>query len=61
MNADDPASLLGRSRALPERSHGQGLLAASLKEGAHGGTMGSPVLNEWGYSCRLVDLIGKLL
>jgi hypothetical protein len=23
--------------------------------------MGSPALNEWGYSCRLVDLIGELL
>ncbi len=31
------------------------------KEGARGGTMGSPTLNEWGYSCRLVDLIPKLL
>ena len=31
------------------------------KEGAHGGTLGSTVKNEWGYSCRLVDLIGKLL
>jgi hypothetical protein len=34
---------------------------AAAKEGAHGGTMGSPVLNEWGYSCRLVDLLGKVL
>jgi hypothetical protein len=33
----------------------------ALKEGARGGTMGSPALNEWGYSCRLVDLIGELL
>jgi len=33
----------------------------TAKEGAHGGTMGSPVLNEWGYSCRLVDLIDTLL
>jgi hypothetical protein len=32
-----------------------------MKEGAHGGTMGSPVLNEWGYSNRLVDLVSKLL
>jgi hypothetical protein len=31
-----------------------------VKEGAHGGTMGSPVQSEWGYSCRLVDLIGRL-
>jgi hypothetical protein len=31
------------------------------KEGVRGGTMGSPALNEWGYSCRLVDLIPKLL
>jgi hypothetical protein len=31
------------------------------KEGARGGTIGSPAPNEWGYSCRLVDLIGKLL
>jgi hypothetical protein len=34
----------------------------SFKEGAHGGTMGSPMLgNGWGYSCRLVDLVGRLL
>jgi hypothetical protein len=33
-----------------------------FKEGAHGGTMGSPVLgNEWGHSCRLVDLVERLL
>ena len=31
------------------------------EEGVRGGTMGSPALNEWGYSCRLVDLIPKLL
>ena len=31
------------------------------KEGARGGNMGSPALNEWGYSCRLVDLIPKLV
>jgi hypothetical protein len=31
------------------------------KEGVRGGTMGFPALNEWGYSCRLVDLIPKLL
>ncbi len=31
------------------------------KEGGHEGTMGSPVQNEWGYSCRLVDLVGRLL
>jgi hypothetical protein len=31
------------------------------KEGARGGTMGSPALgNEWGYSCRLVDLVALL-
>jgi hypothetical protein len=33
----------------------------SWKEGARGGTMGSPTSNEWGYSCRLVDILGKLL
>jgi hypothetical protein len=33
----------------------------SAKEGAHGGTMGSPMLNEWGFSCRLVDLMQRLL
>ena len=33
----------------------------SAKEGARGGTMGSPTSNEWGYSCRLVDLVGRLL
>jgi hypothetical protein len=33
-----------------------------FNEGAHGGTMGSPVLgNEWGYSCRLVHLVQRLL
>jgi hypothetical protein len=37
------------------------LRSPALKEGARGGTMGSPALNEWGYSCRLVDLMGKLL
>ena len=31
-----------------------------MKEGAHAGTMGSPLLNEWGYSCRLVDLVRLL-
>jgi hypothetical protein len=31
------------------------------KEGARGGTMGSPTLNVWGYSCRLVDLAQRLL
>jgi hypothetical protein len=36
--------------------------ARRLKEGGHGGTMGSPVLgNESGYSCRLVDLVERLL
>ncbi len=30
------------------------------KEGEHGGTMGSATLNEWGYSCRLVDLVQRL-
>jgi hypothetical protein len=51
----------GRSRALPERSPGSYSCLLAVKEGAHGGTMGSPVMNEWGYSCRLVDLIGKVL
>jgi hypothetical protein len=23
--------------------------------------MGSPTQNEWGYSCRLVDIVGRLL
>ena len=32
----------------------------SSEEGGHGGTMGSPMLNEWGYSCRLVDLVQRL-
>jgi hypothetical protein len=54
-------TLVGRSRALPERSPSQCWAAVFPKEGAHGGTMGSPMQNEWGYSCRLVDLIGKLL
>jgi hypothetical protein len=31
------------------------------EEGVRGGTMGSPALNEWGYSCRLVDLVERLL
>jgi hypothetical protein len=51
----------GRSRALPERSPGAPPIDDTVKEGAHRGTMGSPMLNEWGYSCRLVDLMGKLL
>jgi len=33
----------------------------SPREGARGGTMGSPTLNEWGYSYRLVDLMTRLL
>jgi hypothetical protein len=37
------------------------LLWHTRKEGARGGTMGSPTLNEWGYSFRLVDLVGRLL
>ena len=32
-----------------------------LKEGARGGTMGSSTLTESGYSCRLVDLMGRPL
>jgi hypothetical protein len=32
----------------------------SWKEGARGGTTGSPTSNGWGYSCRLVDIVGKL-
>jgi len=32
-----------------------------LKEGIHGGIMGSPVLNEWEFSCRMVDLVQRLL
>jgi hypothetical protein len=32
-----------------------------VKEGVRGGTMGSPTLSEWGYSNRLVDLVGRLL
>jgi hypothetical protein len=51
----------GRGRALPERSPVAVDGVAGMKEGARGGTLGSPALNEWGYSCRLVDLIGKLL
>ena len=39
---------------------GRGRVGAG-EEGARGGTMGSPTLNEWGYSCRLVDLIARLL
>ena len=31
------------------------------KEGAHGGTMGSPVRTEWGYGCRHADLVQRLL
>jgi hypothetical protein len=46
---------------LPDRSRDELLFGAPGKEGAHGGTLGSPVMNEWGYSCRLVDLMGKLL
>jgi hypothetical protein len=34
-----------RSRALPGGSLGATLGTAAAKEGAHGGTMGSPVLN----------------
>jgi hypothetical protein len=30
-------------------------------KGARGGTMGSPAWNERGYSCRLVDLMTRLL
>ena len=32
-----------------------------VKEGARGGTMGSPTETEWGYSSRLVDLVQRLL
>jgi hypothetical protein len=34
---------------------------SARKEGARGGTMVSPTSNEWGDSCRLVDLVGVLL
>jgi hypothetical protein len=37
------------------------LRSPEQKEGARGGTMGSPAPNEWGYSCRLADLLGTLL
>jgi hypothetical protein len=46
--------------SLAREAHGR-LLRHGTKEGARGGTMGSPTMNEWGYSCRLVDLVGKLL
>ena len=36
-------------------------VCVALREGAGGGTEGSPTRNEWGYSCRLVDLVGKLI
>jgi len=36
----------GRSRALPERSPAGGGSQAGVKEGAHGGTMGFPVLDQ---------------
>ena len=29
------------------------------KEGDNVGTMSSPVPNEWGYSCGLVDLVAR--
>jgi hypothetical protein len=31
------------------------------EEGVRGGTRGSPALNALGYSCRLVDLMTRLL
>ena len=34
---------MGRSRALPERSPRRKPISAGVKEGANGGTMGSPV------------------
>jgi hypothetical protein len=38
------------------------MTSSDVKEGARGGTMGSPALgDEWGYSCRLVDLVERLL
>jgi hypothetical protein len=30
-------------------------------KGACGGYLGSPAPDEWGYSCRLADVIGLLL
>ena len=36
----------GRSRALPERSPGRVCPQGGVKEGAHGGTMGSPGMEQ---------------
>jgi len=49
---------LGKTALLPSLASAP---SKRSKERARGGTMGSPTLNEWGYSCRLVDLIPKLL
>jgi hypothetical protein len=55
-NAGDRS--LGKTALLPGEHDAA---TKRVKEGARGGTMGSPTLNGWGYSCRLVDLIPKLL
>jgi hypothetical protein len=60
MTSESDAAARGRSRALLERSPALAPRFLALKEGAHGGTT-APVMDEWGYSCRLVDLMDKLL
>ena len=42
--AGTPRCFCGRSRALLERSPRADVAQRGVKEGAHGGTMGSPVL-----------------
>jgi enolase len=46
--------LRGRSRALPVRRLAGACAVGATKEGAHGGTMGSPMLNQ------LVRIEGEL-
>ena len=41
-----PGGVGGRSRALPERSPSLDGPQRGVKEGAHGGTLGSPVLEQ---------------
>ena len=53
-----PCPSLGKTALLPSEIVAP---AKRLKEGVRGGTMGFPTPSEWGYSCRLVDLIPKLL
>jgi hypothetical protein len=57
----DARRVAGEAGLCPAGAEASLRLCRAAKEGARGGTMGSSTLNGWEYSCRLVDLMGRLL